>query len=99
MEEPPAFNTPILSALSRALHWQRLLDEGRVASGREIASREGLHPTTVNELLRLALLSPQGVQALLAGRQPRTLSLAWLKTHELPRSWDEQDALFGLMDD
>lgn len=54
--------------------WQRLLDEGRVASGSEIARREGLHPTTVNELLRLTLLSPAVVKGLLAGKQPRTRS-------------------------
>lgn len=46
-----------------------------MASGSEIARREGLHPTTVNELLRPSLLSPAVVQALLAGKQPRTLSL------------------------
>ncbi|WP_395141898.1 hypothetical protein [Schlegelella aquatica] len=89
---------PILTALSRAFHWQRLLDEGRVASGSEIARREGLHPTTVNELLRLTLLSPAVVRALLAGKQPRTLSLIWLKNHEVPWSWDDQERLFGRMD-
>lgn len=89
---------PILTALSRAFHWQRLLDEGRVASGSEIARREGLHPTTVNELLRLTLLSPNLVKGLLAGRQPRTLSLIWLKNHEVPASWDDQAALFGRLD-
>jgi hypothetical protein len=29
--------TPILTALSHAFHWQRLLDEGQGASGRETA--------------------------------------------------------------
>jgi hypothetical protein len=89
---------PILTALSRAFQWQRLLDEGRVASGSEIARRKGLHPTTVNELLRPTLLSPTLVKGLLAGGQPRTLSLIWLKTNVVPASWDDQAALFGRMD-
>ncbi|GHT89864.1 hypothetical protein FACS1894101_1330 [Betaproteobacteria bacterium] len=38
--------------------------------------REGLHATTVNELLRLI----------------------WLKNHELPWAWDEQEVLFGGFD-
>ncbi|PWV59032.1 hypothetical protein [Plasticicumulans acidivorans] len=90
----------VLTALSRAFHWQRLLDEGRVASGSEIARREGLHPTTVNELLRLTLplLSPAVVRALLSGKQQRTLSLIWLKNNEVPWSWDDQEGLFGRMD-
>ncbi|MCG3187357.1 MAG: hypothetical protein IOMNBAOH_01968 [Rhodocyclaceae bacterium] len=96
--DAPKHEAPILTALSRAFHWQRLLDEGRVASGSEIARREGLHPTTVNELLRLTLLSPTVVKGLLAGKQPRTLSVLWLKNHEVPASWDDQAALFGRMD-
>lgn len=92
-------NPPLLTALAKAFHWQRLLDEGIVRSGSEIARREGLHPTSVNELLRLTLLAPVLVQAILAGRQPKTLSLQWLKNHELPSAWDEQRALFAGFDE
>ncbi len=91
-------HTPILTALSRAYHWQRLLDEGRVSSGAEIARQEGLNPTTVWEVLRLTLLSPETVLALLAGRQPKTLTLAWLKNHELPSDWEAQREVFGVFD-
>lgn len=95
----PEHDAPILAALARAFHWQRLLDEGLVKSGSEIARREGLHPSTVNELLRLTLLSPTAVRAILAGHQPRTLSLIWLRNHELPAPWDEQCVLFDGFDD
>jgi hypothetical protein len=91
-------HSPILTALSRAFHWQRLLDEGIVKSGSDIARQEGLNPTTVWELLRLTLLSPANVQAILAGRQPKTLTLRWLKNHELPADWEAQDDLFGEFD-
>lgn len=95
----PEHDPPMLTALAKAFHWQRLLDEGRVKSGSEIARREGLHPTSVNELLRLTLLSPAVVRAILAGRQPKTLSLQWLKNHELPFAWDEQNGLFAGFDE
>jgi len=91
-------HTPILTALSRAYHWQRLIDEGIVKSGSDIARQEGLNPTTVWELLRLTLLSPETVLALLAGHQPRTLNLAWLKNHELPADWEAQREVFGGFD-
>lgn len=91
---PPDHDAPILTALSRAFHWQRLIDEGAVESGTDIARREGLHHTTVNELLRLTLLSPRMVRAILDGRQPKTLSLLWLKNHALPQDWAAQEALF-----
>jgi hypothetical protein len=94
----PAHDAPILTALSRAFHWQRLIDEGRVKSGTEIARREGLHHTTVNELLRLTLLAPSLERAILDGRQPKTLSLIWLKNNELPDGWEAQQALFAGFD-
>ena len=87
-------DAPILTALSRAFHWQRLINEGVVESGTDIARREGLHHTTVNELLRLTLLSPRMVRAILDGRQPKTLSLLWLKNHAVPQDWAAQEALF-----
>ena len=94
----PEHDAPILTALSRAFHWQRLLDEGIVNSGSDIARREGLHQTTVNELLRLTLLSPKLVRSILDGQQPKTLSLLWLKNNLPPSDWDEQHRLFDGFD-
>jgi hypothetical protein len=96
--EAPEHHEPILNALARAYHWQRLLDEGRMTSGVEIARQEGLNQSSVNELLRLTLLSPETVLTLLARRQPRTLTLRWLKNHELPADWGAQREAFGGFD-
>jgi len=81
---------PLLVALTRAFYWQRLLDDGVVGSGSEIAQREGLHHSTVNELLRLTLLEPAIIQAVLAGRQPRCMSLLWFQRNPLPTDWVAQ---------
>ena len=97
-DQQPEHDASMLVALSRAYHWQRLLDTGVVDSGSDIARREGLHQTTVNALLRLTQLSPALVRDILNGRQPKTLSMRWLKTNELPWEWDEQQALFGSFD-
>src|SRR5690606_5802909 len=43
------FDSPMLVALARAFYWQQLLDDGVVASGTDIAQRDGLHHSTVNE--------------------------------------------------
>lgn len=94
----PEHDAPILTALSKAFHWQRLIDDGVVNSGSDIARREGLDQSCVNELLRLTLLSPTVVRDILNGRQPKTLNIHWLKNNELPNSWDEQEKLFGGFD-
>ena len=80
-------DNPLQVALSRAFHWQRLIDEGRVGSGSEIAKLEGLHHSTVNELLRLTLLEPATIQHILAGQQPRCMSLLWFQRNPLPLDW------------
>ena len=97
-DQQPEHDASMLVALSRAYHWQRLIDTGVVDSGSDIARREGLHQTTVNGLLRLTQLSPALVRDILNGRQPKTLSMRWLKTNELPWDWDVQQEFFGKFD-
>lgn len=80
----------LIEAVARATHWQRLLDGGEFESGAAIARAEGLHPSTVNELLRLTLLAPDIVEQLLAGRQPRRLTLIWFQRNPLPVDWQQQ---------
>eukprot|EP00918_Siedleckia_nematoides_P069720 GHVU01152041.1.p2 GENE.GHVU01152041.1~~GHVU01152041.1.p2 ORF type:complete len:121 (+),score=13.02 GHVU01152041.1:187-549(+) len=55
-----------------------------VGSGSEIAQREGLHHSTVNELLHLTLLEPAIIQSILAGQQPKCMSLLWFQRNPLP---------------
>lgn len=97
-DKSPTHDAPILKALARAFHWQRLIDDGIVHSGAQIARQEGVNATTVNELLRLTLLSPTLIGRILAGQQPKTLSIQWLKNNSLPSDWDEQHVLFEVFD-
>ena len=89
---------PLLVALTRAFYWQQLLDDGVVASGSEIAQREGLHHSTVNELLRLTLLEPAIIQAILTGKQPRCMSLLWFQRNPLPTEWAAQRQILARFD-
>ena len=63
---------------------QQLLDDGVVGRGSEIAQRESLHHSTVNELLRLTLLEPAIIQSILAGQQPKCMNLLWFQRNPLP---------------
>jgi hypothetical protein len=69
-----------------------------VDSGSEIAQREGLHQSTVNELLRLTLLEPAIVQAIYAGQQPRCMSLLWFQRNPLPMDWATQREVVAQFD-
>ncbi len=88
--EAPAYDATILKGLGRAFHWQHLLDTGVMASASDIARNEGLHSTSVSDLLRLTLLAPDIIEQLLAGRQPRRLTLLWFQRNRLPADWRAQ---------
>ena len=83
----------LVKALARAFRYQRLLDEGRYASISEMAAAERLERGYLGSLLRLTLLAPDIVSAILDGRQPRGLTCAVL-AGGLPVGWDAQLTTF-----
>lgn len=85
----PCIDDPLLAAVVRAFHWKRLLDDGVHATIGDLAQSEGLNTSYVSHVLRLTLLSPALVEAILDGRQPRTLQLQPLMRY-LPDEWDRQ---------
>jgi hypothetical protein len=88
--DTPAFDVTLLEGLGRAFYWQNLLDSGMEKSGSAIARKEGLHHSCINELMRLTLLAPDLIDLLMAGRQPRRLSLMWFQRNRLPVDWQAQ---------
>lgn len=73
-----AHDVRIIEAVARAMYWHDLLDSGAFKSVVEIAQAEGLMPTTVGRLLRLARLAPDIAEQFMRGCQPRRLTLLWL---------------------
>jgi hypothetical protein len=55
----------LLKALARAWRWQRLLDDGVYTSVTEISEAEGINKSYISRILRLALLAPDTVEAVL----------------------------------
>ena len=65
----------MLKALARAHRWRKLLDAGRYQTARDLAEAEKINPTYVARVLRLTLLAPDIVDAILDGRQLAGLQL------------------------
>ena len=84
----------LVKALARAWRWQRMLDEGVYASVSEIGDAESISKNYVSRILRLALLAPGIVEAILAGRTDQVLLLEQLE-QPLPASWEEQRGHLG----
>lgn len=89
-----AHDVRIIVAVARATYWNALLDSGTFKNVVEIARLEGLMPTTVGRLLRLARLAPDIIEQLMVGCQPRQLTLLWLMRNDIPALWPEQRQLF-----
>ncbi|MBX9752387.1 MAG: hypothetical protein K5Q68_22555 [Roseococcus sp.] len=79
----------LVKALARAFRWRRMLEEGRHSSIRELATTEGVDRAYIGRALRLTLLAPDLVEAILDGREADGTGLPELFC-SLPDSWTEQ---------
>ena len=84
----------MIKALARAFRWKRLLDDGRYASISEIAAAEKIDRGYVGSILRLTLLAPDMVEAILDGRQPEAVALPLL-LKPFPLEWKRQRIKFS----
>ena len=79
----------LVKALARAWRWQRMLEEGVFTSVSELGDAENISKSYVSRILRLALLAPDIVDAILAGRMDQGVMLEQLE-RPLPANWQEQ---------
>jgi hypothetical protein len=82
-----------MKALARAWRWQRMLDEGVYTTVSEIGDAENISKSYVSRILRLALLAPDLIEAILAGRTDQGIMPEQLE-RPLPASWEEQHDRF-----
>lgn len=68
-----------------------MLDEGVHATLEDLARAKGVHATYVSRVLRLTLLAPEIVEAILDGRQPVGVRLDDL-LRDVPVDWMRQPA-------
>ena len=68
----------LIKALARAFRWKRMLESGEFTTINELAEREGIAPSYMTRLLRLTLLAPDIVEAILDGRQGPEVTLGRL---------------------
>lgn len=79
----------MVKALARAFRWREMLENGKYQTIVEIAAEEEINESYISRLLRLTLLAPDIVDAILDGRQAPAVTLATLM-ERLPIPWAEQ---------
>jgi hypothetical protein len=91
------FDESMIRTLGKGFHWQRQLDEGRYPHVSDLARKQKLERGWVSEILRMTLLAPDIITAIVEGRQPRHVNLHALRGRIdiIPRDWNEQRRLLG----
>lgn len=82
-------DSALLKALARGFRWKRMLEEGDYQTLEDIAKAENINPSYVSRLLRMTLLAPEIMEAILAGRQPPGLTMA-KAMQPFPLYWQDQ---------
>ena len=90
-EPAPELDHTLIRNVARANEWMAAIQEGR--SFEEIAADAGTSKRRVQQMIHLAFLAPDIVGEILRGAQPPGLTSDWLKTHDLPSCWREQQRL------
>ena len=85
----PRVDNAMIKALARAFRWRKMLDTGVQATLEDLARAKSVNGTYVSRILRLTLLAPEIVEAILDGRQPAELQLDDLLAG-FPVEWEGQ---------
>jgi hypothetical protein len=85
----------LVKALARAFRWKKMLESREFATIAELAEREGIAPSYMTRVLRLTLLAPDIVEAILEEAQGPEVTLARV-LEPFPLTWQHQAPHFSL---
>jgi len=85
----PRVDGALVKAVVRAHRWRHMLENGEYTSSAELAKAEKVNDSYLSRILRLTLIAPDIIEAILAGRQASTLQLDDL-LKPLPAAWERQ---------
>lgn len=85
----PEIDSALVKALARAHRWKRLLETGHYANLTDLAEAEKINRSYVSRILRLTLLAPEIVEAILKGTQGDHITMATLM-EPFPVEWKAQ---------
>jgi len=72
----PHIDSTLVKAIARAFRWRKLMETGAYGTIEELAAAEKINSSYVSRILRLALLAPPTIEAILNSRHPPKLKLA-----------------------
>ena len=92
-DAPPEIDRTLVQNIVKAQRWMAMIIEGKPFS--EIAQAEGTSKRRVQDVVDLALLAPDVLDAISIGQQPDGLTSDYLIKSGVPASWAEQREQFA----
>ncbi len=86
----PRVDSTVVKAIARAHRWKRMLETGPYTSVRDLAAAEKINESYLARVLRLTLLAPDIIEAILDGRQPAADLQLEVLLKPVPIVWEEQ---------
>jgi hypothetical protein len=90
----PRIDTALVKAIVRAHRWREMLESGKYTSAAELAKAEGINDSYLSRILRLTLLAPEIVEAIIIGKQPAMMQVNDL-LKPLPAQWRQQKSVLS----
>jgi hypothetical protein len=91
----PRIDTALLKAIVRTYRWREMLESGKYSCAADLAKAEKVNASYLSRILRLTLIAPNLIEAILTGCQPSTLQLDDL-LKPLPAIWAKQRSTLRL---
>jgi hypothetical protein len=88
------YHRSFVTALAQAQRWQALLDSGKYRSTVDLARAVGTGNSYVSRIMRLTLIAPDIIEAILDGHEPDGLSLNKF-VRQIPTLWSDQRKMYG----
>ena len=86
---------PLVRKIARGFRYRDMMESGDHPSQSALADKIGITRSYMGRLIRLTLLAPDIIQAIVEGREPGGLSVHTLTHEEFPDEWNEQRKALG----
>ena len=91
-EQQDSVREILLTAIARGRRWQSYIDDGTVATVKEIAEMIGCNESYVARIMRLSLMAPFIIRKIITGDYPPGLTIKRARVG-LPLIWTEQEEI------
>jgi len=87
--------TPLVRKIARGFRYRDMMDSGEFPTQDALAAKLGITRSYLGRLIRLTLLAPDIIEAIVEGREPATLSVDVLMRGDYPDDWPGQRKALG----